>query len=448
LASGQPPYALADQSGTIQRFVEPVPEIDLAPYVGAVVSVRHDTGRTLLATQLELPPPPLLPMVGAESRGPTANRDTSAIRSQQSLGSAFFDESAHGMRPVGYIDDDDSTTELTSDSDDAAADNEASGAARAQAIELDAGYPVFPDGLPPISADGTLIEPIYSDFAAVGAIPEGASTVELLPGVPGIGSRARCPQCGGIHGPSMVGGSTCDDGYYPLGDRFGPGDCRFSADLELMFLRLHLMDGAVGKLSEQYELSPRLTLGFDIGWNVDGRLRLWRYDQATRVLGGGSVRFDFSVLDLEAIHCFTAGRSDVALSAGLRLAKIELTDDDDDEIGNDLIGLTVAADGHTPLFRFSDGQLAWVYGGRLSIVGGDWGGDGGSDFIPVPAKDDNIVSDEIYIGLQYATRLRGINVQGRMAFEMQNWHSDAFAQNSGTDSIGFLGPSLAFGAEF
>jgi hypothetical protein len=55
--TGRPPYALADQSGTIQRYVEPVPGIDLEPYVGYAVIVRHDTGQTLLATQLELPSP-------------------------------------------------------------------------------------------------------------------------------------------------------------------------------------------------------------------------------------------------------------------------------------------------------------------------------------------------------------------------------------------------------
>lgn len=50
-----PKYALADQSGGVQRFVEAVPGIDLEPYVGYAVKVKHDTGRTLLASQLELP---------------------------------------------------------------------------------------------------------------------------------------------------------------------------------------------------------------------------------------------------------------------------------------------------------------------------------------------------------------------------------------------------------
>jgi Legionella pneumophila major outer membrane protein precursor len=50
-----PKYALADQAGNVQRLVEPVPGVDLEPYVGYAVKVKHDTGHTLLASQLELP---------------------------------------------------------------------------------------------------------------------------------------------------------------------------------------------------------------------------------------------------------------------------------------------------------------------------------------------------------------------------------------------------------
>ncbi|HEY4233333.1 MAG TPA: Lpg1974 family pore-forming outer membrane protein [Lacipirellulaceae bacterium] len=54
-AGGLPPYALTDQAGKIQRYVEPVPGIDLEPYIGYAVTVKRDTGRTLLASQLGLP---------------------------------------------------------------------------------------------------------------------------------------------------------------------------------------------------------------------------------------------------------------------------------------------------------------------------------------------------------------------------------------------------------
>ena len=53
--AGLPKYALTDQSGTIQRYVEPVDGIRLESYIDQVVVVRHDTGRTLLASQLDLP---------------------------------------------------------------------------------------------------------------------------------------------------------------------------------------------------------------------------------------------------------------------------------------------------------------------------------------------------------------------------------------------------------
>jgi hypothetical protein len=52
---GLPPYALADRDGAVQRYVEPVEGINLDRFVDQVVIVRHDTGRTLLASQLELP---------------------------------------------------------------------------------------------------------------------------------------------------------------------------------------------------------------------------------------------------------------------------------------------------------------------------------------------------------------------------------------------------------
>jgi len=52
---GAPPYALVDRHGGILRYVEPVQRINLEPHVGKVVGVKHDTGDTLLATQLVLP---------------------------------------------------------------------------------------------------------------------------------------------------------------------------------------------------------------------------------------------------------------------------------------------------------------------------------------------------------------------------------------------------------
>ena len=54
---GSPPYILLDRYGKAKRFVEPSAEINLDAYLGETVTVRRDTGTTLLASQLELPQP-------------------------------------------------------------------------------------------------------------------------------------------------------------------------------------------------------------------------------------------------------------------------------------------------------------------------------------------------------------------------------------------------------
>ncbi len=53
--NGLPLFALVDTQGKILRYVEPVKSVDLEAYLGKMVSVRRDTGKTLLASQLALP---------------------------------------------------------------------------------------------------------------------------------------------------------------------------------------------------------------------------------------------------------------------------------------------------------------------------------------------------------------------------------------------------------
>ena len=103
--------------------------------------------------------------------------------------------------------------------------------------------------------------------------------------------------------------------------------------MELNFLRAHLNSGVVGKLSEKYEFSPRVILGFRETGTIDGRVRLWHYGRDTTALGNGPIRVEFDVVDLEGTHLFTGRRSEILLSAGLRLAGIDITDDDNDTAG-------------------------------------------------------------------------------------------------------------------
>ena len=54
--------------------------------------------------------------------------------------------------------------------------------------------------------------------------------------------------------------------------------------MEFNFFRTHLVDNPLGKLSEKYEFSPRVSLGFRDTGKLDGRARYWSYDHDTRAL--------------------------------------------------------------------------------------------------------------------------------------------------------------------
>jgi hypothetical protein len=433
---GAPPFALTDQTGTIQRYVEPVPGIELASHVGQVVTVRNDTGATLLASQLELPPQALRPMVG--------NPDERYAAATNAAGNwRRAPEPANVVQQVQYVDNDDASVQLLPD--EGAVDP--SGMATGSLMPLDG----MPQGMPQGGEFPPYAEPI---------------------GPPMVGPMVQ-PNMPMQYPPGMMG--------YPTGACDAPpARARLSADVELMLLRPQIAESAVGKLSEEYQFSPRLILELQGAGNFDGRLRYWHYSRASDVLepknnlsagpplffstyedylnsiaqplsaspGKQSIKITFDVLDIEALHHFAARKSELTLSAGLRLAGLHLTDTDWQKSSTNLIGLTMAGDGMTPLGEFPGGHFGIVYGGRLSILAGNWGGDDNSQFVNQQTRNDNVLVHELYGGVELARRCGPLDVSTRLLFEMQNWHSDVLAQNAGLDSIGIFGPALQFGAEF
>ncbi len=400
---GAPPFALTDQTGTIQRYVEPVPGIDLSSYIGQVVTVRSDTGTTLLASQLELPAQSLRPLIG--------NSDERYAISTDAVGSwRRSTEPVGAVQQVQYVDNDDTSVQL------------------------------LPDGVPvadPIgSAPGGLMP--LDGMAPMGGFPPYADQV----GPPGMVGPMYPPNMPMQYPPGMMG--------YPTGgNEAPPGRARLSADIELMLLRPQIAESAAGKLSEEYQFSPRIILGLHGAGNFDGRVRYWHYKRNTDVLDtDDDIRIKFDVLDIEAVHRFAARKSELTLAAGLRLAGLQLTDIADAQCSTDLIGLTMAGDGMTPLGTFPSGHFGLVYGGRLSILGGNWGGDDNSQFVNQQVRNDNVLVHELYGGVELARRFHAVDVHARLLFEMQNWHSDVLAQDAGIESIGLLGPALQIGAEF
>lgn len=422
-STGLPPYALADQSGAIQRYVEPVPGIDLDSYVNQIVSVRHDTGETLLASQLDLPAQTLYPMVGegyarmAASNGRRASMDGNQPRS------------GYPVQQAEYVDNDDTTVELLDEGE-----------------SLPPGSVPMPQGVVPQGAiypDGS---PAYPGPMAPG-IPMGAGPMVYDPMMEGYPADGMGPQFSGYPGdPSGQMGFVQPFGQVPgQTPQVRP---HIFGEVEINFLRAHVVETSFGKLSEKYEFSPRFIIGFtDVG-NFSGRVRYWVYGRGTNVLDDGGVHIDFDVFDLEATHRFVGKKSELELAAGLRLAGIEINDSEGDACGTDLMGITAAADGWTPLISCSEGCFGWVYGGRFSILAGDWGGDADSEIINTRVQDDNVLVHELYAGIGFTKCCRNLDLNARLGFEMQNWHSDVLSDAGLGNSIGFVGPGVEIGAQF
>lgn len=489
-SNGLPPYALTDRAGVIQRYVEPTPGIELDPYLNRIVTVRHDTGRTLLASQLELPPQRLLPMVNS-SNG--AMKQSALDRTDRTSQSAA--RRSPSVKGAAFVDNDDKTVQLLQDQQEEeltpppTVENKGKDAgAQIDPIKPNTAtesktttepkatpepnastepceeFPSFPEGYP--SSEGEMMGggAMEGGIMDGGPLQGGPTGMEYYPGgmdgypsgvegcpvgmdgcVEGMegGEVMGCPQCGRRHS------GQCRTNFI-----FGPagmlgtdrqlGQCY--GEVEFNFLRPNVMERGVGKVSEKHELSPRFILGFQADNQFGARVRYWTYGRSSAAVGG-NVRFEFDIWDLEATRTFAMGGTGVGLAAGVRLGKIGLTDVENDGVGIDLAGLTFAADGRTRLAAFQGNAISWAYGGRLSILSGDWGGHSGSDFVDLPAGNDNVVSEELYVGIECAKCLQNCNVHARFAFEMQNWHSDALAQSS-TDSIGFIGPGVHIGAEF
>jgi hypothetical protein len=219
----------------------------------------------------------------------------------------------------------------------------------------------------------------------------------------------------------------------------------YHAEVQLYWMRAHVLESSVGKLSEKYELSPRFIVGYEDAGGVGGRARYWTYGRWTPNLGGGDeIRFEMNVIDAEVTSRFRTARADLIVAAGFRWADVEIVLGDD-AVSADMPGFTFAADLRTSMCRDRCSEWAAIGGARWSILGGDWEGDGG--FLE-PVRDDNVVVQELYLGAEYIRSYRDYDLYGRLKFELQNWHSDAAAQGAGTDSISFVGPGVEFGMMF
>jgi hypothetical protein len=292
-----------------------------------------------------------------------------------------------------------------------------------------------------ISAGEEAMPGIYGDPFANESYP-GMESYPRMYEQGGTGS-CGCGSCG--CGDSYCGKSYCGD-YGDSGYQSNAG--MYYAEVQSMFLRAHVSDQVVGKLSEKYEYSPRFILGYEAPSGLGARARYWTYGRTTEILDStvDDIRFDFDVVDLEGTSRFCTSHADLVISGGFRWANVEITQDDDDDIDSSMPGITFAADLRSAICRGCRTEWAAVFGARWSLLGCDWEGDG-NDFIQ-ETRDDNVVAHEIYGGVEFLCHRCGYDLYARLIFEVQNWRSDALDTTSPVDSIGFVGPAVHAGLTF
>jgi hypothetical protein len=221
----------------------------------------------------------------------------------------------------------------------------------------------------------------------------------------------------------------------------------YFAEVHHMFLRAHVMENAIGKLSERYEYSPRIVIGYEDKQGIGGRIRYWHYDQSTENLTDPMlpIRFEMGVFDIEGTSRFGTERAELVVSGGFRWtdARITLADA---SVANDMPGIGFAADLRVILCRERRWEWASIAGARYSLLGGDW--EGAANGFLEPNHDDNVTVTEFYGGFEYIQHSKGYDAFARIAFEVQNWHSDVAGQTAGADSINFMGLGVHTGMIF
>jgi hypothetical protein len=221
----------------------------------------------------------------------------------------------------------------------------------------------------------------------------------------------------------------------------------YYAEVQHWWLRAHVMENAIGKLSERFEYSPRIVIGYEDKDGIGGRVRYWHYDQSTENLSDPTlpIRFEMGVVDIEGTSRFGTDRAELVVAGGFRWtdARITLADA---PVANDMPGITFAADLRVILCRERHWEWASIAGARYSLSGGDW--EGAANGFLEPNHDDNVTVNEFYGGFEYIQHYRGYDAFARVAFEVQNWQSDVASQTAGADSINFMGPGVHMGLIF
>src|SRR6185503_19158693 len=127
------------------------------------------------------------------------------------------------------------------------------------------GYAGYPNQMMPPEMCGPGCDPQFCDPMQCG--PGGMQPY----GAPMMGP---CPNCGQYHNGAGCGTqNACTPPSNPADSR----GVQVSGDVEFMFLRPRVIEDVAGKLSENYQFSPRFILGVQNVGKLDARVRYWHF---------------------------------------------------------------------------------------------------------------------------------------------------------------------------
>jgi hypothetical protein len=206
------------------------------------------------------------------------------------------------------------------------------------------------------------------------------------------------------------------------------------------FLATELQSPVLGTDWDGFDFTTRIELGYE--HNSYGiRARYWRYDESFDFSPDVPFGIEFNVIDLEA----TKRMGDFLVSGGFRIADESLSITQT-EADTTQFGVTFAAEGNSGLLGGECWGLSAVYGGRISLLQGDWDWHPGiSTTLQQIGRFQND-AQQVLEGFAGLEAYYG-HAFTRVALEMQNWESNAIERRGWLDT-GFTSIGTTVGVRF
>jgi len=213
----------------------------------------------------------------------------------------------------------------------------------------------------------------------------------------------------------------------------GSGACYragWYSGVEAVYVKPYFEEGVAASPSYDFEVSPRVWLGYQTSSGLGWRVRYWQFDHDANPVvdpldGLERHSLQAQVLDLDVTQFLSFGGFEMTASGGVRYArfKADSFDATNGTMNTDFegIGPTLALDMRRPLGN----RLSLIANGRTSVLFGDTRLQRADDPVfgafTVTKDDDLVCSLETQVGFEYVLFGNGRRLALRALMEGQLW---------------------------